>query len=97
MKNNINFMLPKIAGMTLLAGVGAMVLFLLFKLLMVALVVSVVVVAVKSAKMLFHQTQERIGNYDDEFGGRLDYNNYNRQTSLLHTEKILPLFRLDNE
>jgi len=91
MKNNINFMLPKIAGMTLLAGVGAMVLFLLFKVLMVALLVSVVVVAVKSAKMLFHQAQERIGNYDDEFGGQLDYYNYNRQTSFAPYRKDLAI------
>ncbi|MBZ4190976.1 hypothetical protein [Niabella beijingensis] len=43
MKHKFLFILPRLAGLTLLVGVAALVLFLLFKLLILAVVIGVVV------------------------------------------------------
>lgn len=47
MNHKLTFILPRVAAVTLAAGLGALVLFLVFKLLLVVLAVAGVVVAVK--------------------------------------------------
>ncbi len=92
MKNNINFILPRIAGITVLAGVGAMILFVLFKVLMVVLVVSFAVFAFKSAMMLINEVRERLGNNDD-YKGYITYD-YEKQRSFANYSKeqaIIPI------
>lgn len=91
MRNNINYILPKIAGITVLAGVGAVVLFLLFKILMVVLLVSFAVFAFKSAMMLISQAKERLGDHVDEYDGYLDQEYYERQQPLINYNKDLAI------
>ncbi|WP_018627411.1 hypothetical protein [Niabella aurantiaca] len=43
MKHKIMFLLPRLAGFTLLIGLASLVLFLLFKLLLLAIVIGVIV------------------------------------------------------
>lgn len=43
MKHKILFFLPRLAGLTLLIGLASLVLFLLFKLLLLAIVIGVIV------------------------------------------------------
>ena len=90
MKNNLNFILPKIAGFTVLAGVGAMLLFVIFKILMVALVISVGVFAVKSAVALINQARERAGYNDGEYVNHLGYD-YEPQRSFAPQKRELAI------
>jgi len=90
MKNNLNFILPKIAGMTVIAGVGAMLLFVVFKILMVALIVSVGIFAVKSAVALINQARDRAGYNDREYSGHIGYD-YEPQRSFAPYKKELAI------
>lgn len=91
MRNNINSILPRIAGITVLAGVGALALFLLFKVLMVVLLVSFAVFAFKSAMMLISQARERLGDRYDEYDGYLDRGDYERPQPFTHYNKELAI------
>jgi len=66
MKHKILFILPRLAGLTLLVGVASLVLFLLFKLLLLAIVIGVIVTI--AAKILSGIRKRWAADYQLEQG-----------------------------
>lgn len=66
MKHKILFILPRLAGLTLLIGVASLVLFLLFKLLLLAIVIGIIVTI--AAKILSGARKRWAAGYQLEHG-----------------------------
>lgn len=65
MRNKLTFILPRVAVITLAAGLAALVLFVVFKLLLVFLAVAVIALAVKAIAGAIRQ--DRYGYEDESF------------------------------
>ncbi|WP_300604608.1 hypothetical protein [Niabella sp.] len=83
MKHRILFILPRLAGLTLLIGLASLVLFLLFKLLLLAIGISIIVLI---AGKIITKVRQKWAD-----GDRLDWNAHPYMNELRGNSSLQPV------
>ncbi|SDC12826.1 hypothetical protein [Niabella drilacis] len=89
MKHKFFFFLPRLAGLTLLVGLASLVLFLLFKLLLLAIVTGVIIAV--AAKILSGVRKKWMTGYQLEHGPHQHF------SGLSHNSTINPVMQASSQ